>query len=1144
MATSAASSRDVDVGRQLVEALRRRKWQTVIVLLREGQLDPEQHKQAVQQVSRFTKEYFIIKEVLKYTKEEEMECVLQQMLSRDMWEAIGHALEQGINKKLHGWVVEEACKRASDNMLMSYILRHCGKEQIDHVLSQALSRGLWRTVGALLGRGLSEAQRDYVIDVAAQNSSEYNFIWNIWHRCNSRRFDHLFKQLMRRGFTNAANDIYQTFVLGVLCRWAEIDNAATCSEDEFWKVVNSCSNDEFYEFLYRSSREFKGMKYTVKNLEACLHCDTDLCRVFSATLIHILGRKDKTRLGGPELGREIDTDRLQEQIEAIRDDVISFLQTHHDKDDSKDDSFKKTFQDKLKSWNIQLMQCFEAQEMDQRSVLTSMEKFVRKYSHLEGGYSTDKRLFEILCCVPLFVDMQRVSLTLLVKDMLDENWYHAERQIYNIPQTYPEKWRIIRNASLSHVGEQVRRELFQAAVKLKEWAVVQQWADHSLYDDQRGWALQEAFREKRWDVFLQLADHGLTDSEARRVHYRLAKYADWTLVRRVFETGADITEITELLEGTFHEKLISESAKRRNPKGKQGNEEESQEVRDLRSRWWQLSMLQQKLQRGASRSFGVALKRGKWRIVLCRVIQSESAEDFRRALEAAREQGAWSVVMRLVKLGMDAAQRNSLFPEMLRQQRWGVCRELLDKGVSVQLCLAALPELMKLNQWTLVARVMEYDIGDDVRRRVLETALDRREGSVVWQALSSMDQPVSEAERRAMFQRARRHKMWQTMRPLMEATDSTGLAHRDTTMLDALRHRQWDVVEHCERLYADINIKDSYGRTALQTAIRKLDFEGVEGIVRLGGDQFPLDDNGCSVLHYASGGNRWKCTKTLIQFHGNINQPDPRGQTPLQNLIEHKQAELIDCCLFWGQDVSRGVSRDGETALHACCRANYPGILYYLVCRGVDPLAVSRKGQSAFALSVRKQQMATLKECIKLGFSTHQPAISDLWNQKLRPRALRDFPMSRIVSPMEYVIMYNMRPKPEMLYESGACSNKELFRMYTALLEPPVPKNSRASDKVGVFPFLSEEERRYAYLTLPYLKVIATSPRTLKSMCRLVISHSLDVRGKLHRDVSCLHLPESLKDYVMFSDLTRPDIQLEAVGELIKDSDKGIWLPA
>ena len=65
-----------------------------------------------------------------------------------------------------------------------------------------------------------------------------------------------------------------------LCRWAERDNAETCSEDEFRKVVNSCSNDEFYEFLYRSSRESKGMKYTVKNLAACLFCDTDLCSVF------------------------------------------------------------------------------------------------------------------------------------------------------------------------------------------------------------------------------------------------------------------------------------------------------------------------------------------------------------------------------------------------------------------------------------------------------------------------------------------------------------------------------------------------------------------------------------------------------------------------------------------------------------------------------------------------------------------------------------------------------------------------------------------------------------------------------------------------------------------------------------------------
>ena len=40
-----------------------------------------------------------------------------------------------------------------------------------------------------------------------------------------------------------------------------------------------------------------------------------------------------------------------------------------------------------------------------------------------------------------------------------------------------------------------------------------------------------------------------------------------------------------------------------------------------------------------------------------------------------------------------------------------------------------------------------------------------------------------------------------------------------------------------------------------------------------------------------------------------------------------------------------------------------------------------------------------------------------------------------------------------MLYESGACSNKELFRMYTALLEPPVAGYSRAQTKLGYSPF-------------------------------------------------------------------------------------------
>ena len=323
-------------------------------------------------------------------------------------------------------------------------------------------------------------------------------------------------------------------------------------------------------------------------------------------------------------------------------------------------------------------------------------------------------------------------------------------------------------------------------------------------------------------------------------------------------------------------------------------------------------------------------------------------------------------------------------------------------------------------------------------------------------------------------------------------------AHRDTAMLDALEHNQWDVVDHCERFYADINMKDSDGRTALHRAVKKVDYEGVEAIVARGGDQSLLDVDGYSPLHHACQRKHWKCVRTLIEFHGDINQPDPRGRTPLQHLIEKRQGELIDCSLFWGRDVSKGVSQEGETILHACSRdISFTGSLYYLVCRGVHPLADSKHGQSALARAVQKISFASLRECIKLGLSTHQPAITEAWIG----RQTVERPMLRTltVSPMEYAIMYNMPAVPAMLYESGACCYKELFRLYTVLTHPRLTRYNDTFGK-GILPYLPVEARRHANLTLPYLKKMATTPRTLR--LRLPPSSSVFVCLRLRQSPS------------------------------------------
>ena len=83
----------------------------------------------------------------------------------------------------------------------------------------------------------------------------------------------------------------------------------------------------------------------------------------------------------------------------------------------------------------------------------------------------------ILATVPVVPDVQSVALRVLLRH---------------------KRWDVISHACLSHVWEQVRRQLFQAAVEQRQWSAVKRWADHSLYDDQRGWALEEAFQEKQW----------------------------------------------------------------------------------------------------------------------------------------------------------------------------------------------------------------------------------------------------------------------------------------------------------------------------------------------------------------------------------------------------------------------------------------------------------------------------------------------------------------------------------------------------------------------------------------------------------------------------------------------------------------------
>ena len=241
---------------------------------------------------------------------------------------------------------------------------------------------------------------------------------------------------------------------------------------------------------------------------------------------------------------------------------------------------------------------------------------------------------------------------------------------------------------------------------------------------------------------------------------------------------------------------------------------------------------------------------------------------------------------------------------------------LLEQGVSVELCLTALPELMDMDQWTLVARVMIYDVDDAVRRRVMQRAMERKQGTVVWQCVITMHgDRLSVEERKELFHRALSREVLQAIKPLIEEKDVTSIQHRDTVLPEAAEQHQWDVVDQLH--HADIDMKDAEGHTPMHRAARTRDWEAVKALTKRGADPSLLDCDGESVLHRAITAKQWDTVKLLIQYHGDIHQANRQGNTPLQMLITACQGEIIEHTLMWCPDQRKGVNKRGETALHA-----------------------------------------------------------------------------------------------------------------------------------------------------------------------------------------------------------------------------------
>jgi hypothetical protein len=468
---------------------------------------------------------------------------------------------------------------------------------------------------------------------------------------------------------------------------------------------------------------------------------------------------------------------------------------------------------------------------------------------------------------------------------------------------------------------------------------------------------------------------------------------------------------------------------------------------------------------------------------------------------------------------------------------------------------------------------MEFIVDDDMKHQVIQRAMESREGSVVWRCLSTMQHyRPSVEEREKLFQQAMDRGMWQLVKPLMEKKDSTGIQHRDTALLAAIEQRQWDVVDYCQLYDADIDMKDECGETPLNREARKTkwkavgarkeEWNAVEELVVRGADPNLLDKDGCSVMNGAIDDHQWGTVKLLIEYLANIHKKAPYygygRRTPLQLLIMERQGELIHHTLVWCPDQAKGVN-NGETTLHAIVldnnrklRSRIYSLLYRQVVRGVNPLQLTKGGHSVLLYAVKNSHcpQRMVAACIKLGFSTHQPALT-LQSEGHIAWWLAEYTQwghDHITSPLLLAVVRGLHVVAHMLYESGSCSPTELLHLYEELQElsdPDTDSGRRLLELTHDEWGGAERRKRYEKLTnnittfLPYLKEMVSTPRSLVSTCRLVISRCLTVHRRRKRAVRQLTLPvrsttgelvsvklplpEGVKNYLLFSDLTDPD---------------------
>ena len=171
------------------------------------------------------------------------------LVAGGLWPSVGEVLRSGVSDSLRRWAIGVACERADDCAFM-FILPHCAGNQLDVVLEKLVTRGLWMSVGTLLGHGVSPTQHRWALHEACQTAGDAEFELFIAPHCADDQLGDVLTTLVTRGLWYSVSSVLERGVSPTERSWA-IHEACQHAGDEVVSecILPHCADDQLSDVL-------------------------------------------------------------------------------------------------------------------------------------------------------------------------------------------------------------------------------------------------------------------------------------------------------------------------------------------------------------------------------------------------------------------------------------------------------------------------------------------------------------------------------------------------------------------------------------------------------------------------------------------------------------------------------------------------------------------------------------------------------------------------------------------------------------------------------------------------------------------------------------------------------------------------------